>query len=99
MSSEQTHEDAKRGVMRRRTNGCLLVAAAGALILLAPSVGGAATTMTGWGTATIDGKIDGSEWRGGARGSFEVALGGGERAAATIYEMNDAKNFYFAFRI
>jgi hypothetical protein len=61
-----------------------------------------AVTLTGWGTATIDGVLDPEEWEGAGSVPFEADLPermGGGSTPAMIYVMNDAENLYLAVRL
>lgn len=57
-----------------------------------------AVSLTGSGTATIDGTMNSGEWDSAGRVSFLANIPGGT-APATIYSMNDANNLYLALRI
>jgi len=55
-----------------------------------------AAVLSGWGTATIDGVINPSEWAGADTLPFSVGPG---PYTGTIYMMNDATNFYIAITV
>ncbi len=57
-----------------------------------------AVSLTGPGTATIDGTMNSGEWDSAGRVSFLVNIPGGT-APATFYSMSDANNLYLALRI
>jgi hypothetical protein len=57
-------------------------------------------TLSGLGTATIDGVIGGAEWSGaGSTLLTNIAKPGGGTTTATVFAMNDATNLYLAVRI
>jgi len=58
-----------------------------------------AQTLSGRGTATIDGVIDDPEWSDAGAALFVVDEPGGDGALAGIYVMNDATNLYLGFTI
>lgn len=72
------------------------IALALACAIAAPA---SAQTLSGHGTAVIDGVIDNQEWADADAPLFLVDLPGGGTAAAAIYVMNDATNLYLGFVI
>ena len=57
-----------------------------------------AVSLTGSGTATIDGVMNSGEWDSAGRVSFLMNIPGGT-TPATFYSMSDANNLYLALRI
>lgn len=56
--------------------------------------------LSGWGSATIDGVIQGSEWAGAATQDLSVNLpDGGGTTAGRYYVMNDESNIYVGLRL
>jgi hypothetical protein len=55
-------------------------------------------TLSGSGTATLDGVISPSEWDASGTINLLVNLPGGGTAPATLFVMNDATNLYLALR-
>ena len=55
-------------------------------------------SLTGLGTATVDGIMTAGEWDSAGRVNLLVNIPGGT-APATLFTMNDATNLYFALRI
>ena len=53
-------------------------------------------TLSAWtsGEATIDGKIDDSEWAAATKSDVDTLYG-----RSTVYMMNDAKNLYIAVKV
>lgn len=74
--------------------GILLIALA--WLIVAPA---SAQTLSGRGTAAIDGVIDDQEWVDAGAALFLVDEPGGDSALAGIYVMNDATNLYLGFAI
>jgi hypothetical protein len=56
------------------------------------------TCALGRGTATVDGNFTDAEWQCARRYDFTPNLPEGEATTATLYEMNDGTNVYFAVR-
>lgn len=59
-------------------------------------------SLSGIGTATVDGVMSPGEWNGAAHADFVVdvpAADGGGTTLATLYVMNDESNLYVAVRI
>ncbi len=86
--------------MGGRTIGALLVAAT--TLLLGPGAvvahpGG--VTLSGRGTATIDGVVSADEWAGAGSLPFLANVPGGGTVPATLRVMNDATNLYFSLTI
>ena len=72
-------------------------AAAGQPSAAAGDPGG--VTLTGLGTATIDGVVSPGEWNGAGVLSFAANLPGGLTVPATLQVMNDTKNLYLAVTV
>jgi len=66
--------------------------------VVAPNGHAASVSLSGFGTATIDGKLDPAEWAAAGRAEFLVNLPEGGTSAGTVFVMNDANNLYFAVR-
>ena len=61
----------------------------------------AGVSLSGTGTATIDGVLSPGEWAGAASATVYInlpALEGGGTAVATLYVMSDTANLYFALK-
>lgn len=85
----------------RARKASLLLAAISALALVA---GGAAAhpggvTLSGRGTATVDGVVSAGEWSGAGSLPFVANLPGGGAAPAVFRVMNDATNLYFSLTV
>jgi hypothetical protein len=76
--------------------GCTALLLALAWTIAAPA---SAQTLSGYGTAVIDGVIENQEWVDAGAALFLVNEPGGESALAGIYVMNDATNLYVGFTI
>lgn len=59
---------------------------------------GGVPTLSGFGTATLDGDLGSAEWAFAARVNFPAAIPGGGTTPATLLVMNDATNLYVAIR-
>lgn len=59
---------------------------------------GGVPTLSGIGTATLDGDLGSAEWAFSARVNFQAAIPGGGTTPATLLVMNDATNLYLAVR-
>lgn len=81
-------------LLRLRAAGTSLLALA--CMIAAPA---SAQTLSGNGTAVIDGVIENAEWVDAGAALFLVDEPGGESALAGIYVMNDATNLYVGFTI
>lgn len=53
----------------------------------------------GYGTATVDGRFDGDEWRCAITRDFTAKVSGGSGTPATLYWMNDNATLYLAVRL
>jgi hypothetical protein len=53
-------------------------------------------SLSGWGSATVDGVLAPGEWAGAATASFPVNLPEGGTTPGTLFVMNDASNLYLA---
>lgn len=69
----------------------------GAMSLLATSAMGA--TLSGFGTATVDGVLAPGEWEPAGSVTFLVNTPGGGTAPATLWAMNDAINLFLGVEI
>lgn len=69
----------------------------GVFSLVATSATGA--TLSGFGTASVDGIIAPGEWDPAGAVSFLVNTAGGGTAAATLWAMNDTANLYLGLEI
>jgi hypothetical protein len=79
----------------------IAIAAASVLIGL-PTVAGAhepGVVLRGFGSATIDGRIEAGEWASAATAAFPVALVDGRTAQGRLFVMNDTANVYAALRV
>jgi hypothetical protein len=81
---------------RWAAGGLLLLLLAFAWTIAAPA---SAQTLSGSGTATIDGVIENAEWVDAGTALFLVDEPGGDSALAGIFVMNDATNLYLAFTV
>jgi len=55
--------------------------------------------FSGFGTATIDGRISSEEWDNAARLDFTANVPQGGTAPATLFVMNDSTNLYLAVKV
>lgn len=66
------------------------------------SYAGAPLSLSGWGTAVMDGILSPGEWDGADRVDFEAKLPlteGGGTVAATVFVMNDDRDLFLAVRV
>lgn len=56
-------------------------------------------SLSGYGTATIDGVMNAGEWNSAGVAHFNANLNGGGVAPATVYVMNDGANLYVGLKV
>lgn len=79
--------------------GCIGIAIAVGILTFASSPLFAQTsnvTLTGLGTATIDGIISPGEWDNAGTSTYQVAIPGGQTVPASFRVMNDRENLYIS---
>lgn len=80
--------------VRGRVTKKIAIAAMLALGIAAPA--GAQITLSGWGTAVIDGVIDSEEWAGADQPALTLNMPGGGTGLGALFVMNDATTLYIA---